>query len=121
MFYLRRFFRIYPPDLLALLFFARALPVSRLPLAFPRYSFADLFTHGTLTHNYFPRSIYKINGAFWSIAVEAQLYLIYPLLLTLVRRIGWNKSLLFTLLLEINLLGFLPFFKAVRMSGTYFS
>ena len=29
------------------------------------------------------------NGAFWSIAVEAQLYVVFPLLLLIMRRFGW--------------------------------
>ena len=104
-YFLRRFFRIYPPYLLALLFFAFILPVSRLAFQAPHVprDLVVFLTHLTLTHNFVPASIIRINGAFWSIAVEVQLYLIYPLLLVLVRRVGWNAFLILALVLGVLL------------------
>lgn len=99
-FFVRRFFRIYPPYLIALLFFAFIFPATRLTF----YSSQDtinFWTHLFLVQNFDPASVYGINGAFWSIAVEVQLYLIYPLLLWLVRGMGWNKCLLLILAIEL--------------------
>ena len=94
-FFVRRFFRIYPPYFIALCFFAFVFPMTMLKLNSP-INLAQFFSHVLLVHNLDPRSFYGINGAFWSIGVEVQLYAIYPLLLLLVRRIGWNKTLLFS-------------------------
>ena len=49
------------------------------------------------------RTYYEINVVFWSIAVEVQLYLIYPLLLGLVSKIGWRRALICLAALEIIL------------------
>jgi peptidoglycan/LPS O-acetylase OafA/YrhL len=99
-FFLRRFFRIYPPYLVALLFFALIFPFTRLGFK----SLDDLVnftTHLLLVHNFNLGSLYGINGAFWSIAVEVQLYLLYPLLLWLVRGGGWNKGLFVVFTIEL--------------------
>ena len=98
---IRRFFRIYPPYLLAVLLFALLIPWTRIPYA--RFGLAQLGSHLALIHNYDPRFIFGINGSFWSIAVEAQLYLLYPVLLALVARLGWNRSLSYLAALEIGL------------------
>jgi len=47
----------------------------------------------------------SINTNFWSIAVEVQLYLLYPLLLVLVSRWGWEKCLAWLAVLEFGLRG----------------
>jgi peptidoglycan/LPS O-acetylase OafA/YrhL len=47
----------------------------------------------------------SINPPFWSIAVEVQLYLVYPLLWLYARRFGWNVALVTTMLVEFTLRG----------------
>ena len=103
-FFVRRFFRIYPPYFLAVCFFAFCFPYTKLG-SFSPINIAQFVSHVLMIHNLDPRSFYGITGAFWSIGVEVQLYAIYPLLLLLVRRIGWNKTLLLTGMLEISLRG----------------
>ena len=103
-FFVRRFFRIYPPYFIALCFFAFVFPMTMLKLNSP-INLAQFFSHVLLVHNLDPRSFYGINGAFWSIGVEVQLYAIYPLLLLMVRRIGWNKALFITAAIELSLRG----------------
>lgn len=100
-FMIRRFLRIYPPYFLAVLLFALFVPWSRIDWGF--LGVAQLGSHLTLIHNYNDRSFFGINPAFWSIAVEAQLYLLYPVLLWLVARLGWGRSLVFIAALEICL------------------
>jgi peptidoglycan/LPS O-acetylase OafA/YrhL len=108
-FFVRRFFRIYPPYLIALLFFTFLFPATRLSF-YSSQDITNFWTHLFLVQNFDPASVYGINGAFWSIAVEVQLYLIYPLLLWLVRGLGWNKSL--SLILAIELVStLLPFIR----------
>src|SRR5262249_45093449 len=82
-FLVRRFGRIYPPYLAALLVFSVA------------YGFfwtaggrGQVLSHAFLVHNFSDRNFFSINGSFWSLAHEAQFYLLYPLLLGVRRAIG---------------------------------
>jgi peptidoglycan/LPS O-acetylase OafA/YrhL len=110
-FFLRRFFRIYPPYLAALLVFAFIFPGTRLNLSTALlhthsqlfYSMVSLGAHLTLLHNFSRTVAWNINGSFWSIAVEVQLYAIYPLLLLLARRTNWLTALWITGIIEIGL------------------
>jgi peptidoglycan/LPS O-acetylase OafA/YrhL len=53
--------------------------------------------------DYDDRFYYGVSPAFWSIAVEVQLYLLYPVLLWLVARMGWQRTLVYIAILEIGL------------------
>jgi peptidoglycan/LPS O-acetylase OafA/YrhL len=103
-FYVKRFFRIYPPYLLALIVFAVAFPTTRLSFS-SLTDWAQIGSHLLLLHNFDQRSFFGINPSFWSIAVEAQLYFIYPALLALVNSIGWRYTLIFLGSLEILMRG----------------
>jgi peptidoglycan/LPS O-acetylase OafA/YrhL len=56
-----------------------------------------------MIHNFWNDSQFGINPSFWSIAVEAQLYLIYPILLLLQRLFGWKTTLVIALFFEFTL------------------
>lgn len=101
-FYIRRIFRLYPPYLIALLIFAFAYPWHKVHFN-GLLSIADFWSHIFLIHNIDGRFLYGINPAFWSIAIEFQLYLIYPALLFIVRRTGWRNSLILLGLFEIGM------------------
>lgn len=92
-FFIRRFFRIYPPYLLAVCFFAFVFPSTRYGEATLGHA-AQVGSHLLLAHNFHTRLVCGINPSFWSIAVEVQLYLLYPLLLLGVKRWGWARTLL---------------------------
>ncbi len=96
-FYLRRLWRLYPAYgasvigtfILLLLVshgsnFVKAVP-----------SVADLFAHLTLTHGYLDRYFYGIVDVYWSLALEFQLYLAYPIFLYLFRKAGLSRSIAF--------------------------
>jgi peptidoglycan/LPS O-acetylase OafA/YrhL len=110
-FFLRRFFRIYPPYLVSLLFFAFIFPWSKLDFSRTLlhthshlfYSLVSLAAHLTLTHNFSDDFAWTINGPFWSIAVEVQLYLLYPLLLFVARRSSWKQVLWMTAAIELSM------------------
>jgi peptidoglycan/LPS O-acetylase OafA/YrhL len=93
----RRFWRIYPPYLAAL-FLAVALTGTNVSSGNGR---AQLWSHLLLIHNFSPAWIFALNGVFWSIAVEVQLYVLYPLLWKLRSRWGIAGALKFTLVLSI--------------------
>jgi peptidoglycan/LPS O-acetylase OafA/YrhL len=101
LFFWRRFFRIYPLYLVTLLFFAIVFPTTRLH-SLSLLSARELICHLFLIHN-LDDSIFAINSSYWSIAVEVQLYALYPLLMVLVTRFGWKYSLLGVAAIEITL------------------
>ena len=108
-FFLRRFFRIYPAYVAAVLFCA--LLITRV-LHFhpedPAFGMGrQIVYHLLLIQNLNDQAYYGINPAFWSIAVEVQLYLLYPLLLWLVSRVGWRRTLIGLAVLEGLLRGWL--------------
>jgi len=92
-FYVRRFFRIYPPYLLALLLSVVILAINPGLDFFSVDFWRQLLSHVFLVHNFDSATIYGFNAALWSLAVEAQLYLLYPILSWLAGRIGWGRAL----------------------------
>ena len=102
LFFWRRFFRIYPLYFVTLLFFAFALPTTRLH-SVSSWSANQLVSHLFLFHNFRDQSIYSINASYWSIAVEVQLYALYPLLIALATRFGWGRSLVAIAAIEVTL------------------
>ncbi|XHR29020.1 MAG: acyltransferase family protein [Chthoniobacteraceae bacterium] len=101
-FFLRRFFRIYPPYFAALCFFALLFPLVTLR-ADCLASFRQFWAHLLLVNNGSSELFYGINPSFWSVVVEVQLYVLYPLLLWLVGRFGWRTALWGCGFLEIAL------------------
>lgn len=95
-FFNKRFWRIYPPYLVALLVFSLSLGTG---------GWLSLLTHLTLTHNFADRTFTTINPSFWSLALEAQLYLMYPAFLLLRRRLGLGKATLLVGALAVVTLG----------------
>ena len=91
-FAVKRLFRIYPPYLLALIIFFTCWPWRTYSLTSPGW-LHQFWTHLLLVHNVQLNTTYGINGSFWSIAVEAQLYLIYPILVLMVEAFDWKRSL----------------------------
>jgi len=54
---------------------------------------AGIVSHLLLVHNLHESTIYQINGPLWSIAVECQIYLVFPLLVALRRSFGMPAML----------------------------
>jgi peptidoglycan/LPS O-acetylase OafA/YrhL len=107
-FYNRRFWRIYPPYLVVLLlaaagnyFFADSW--RNIWVSGAANGFYQLGTHVLLIHNFFPDTIYTISPAYWSIAIEAQLYLLYIVLFLLASRLSWGKVLALTAAIDVGL------------------
>ncbi|WP_309399381.1 acyltransferase family protein [Cerasicoccus maritimus] len=97
----RRFFRIYPPYVFALLIFLFAWPWGSLSMDEPKL--VQFLTHILAIHNFDSQTIYGINGSFWSIAIEIQLYALYPILLIFAKKPNWKRALWITGALEIAL------------------
>lgn len=60
----------------------------------------DLLSHVTFTHLFFPDYWASINGSLWTMSLEMQLYLLFPVLILAWRRFG-RKGLLWALALSV--------------------
>jgi peptidoglycan/LPS O-acetylase OafA/YrhL len=98
-YFLRRFWRIYPPYWIALLLFGLVIP---LVAGVARADTSDLLLHGAMLHTLNERSFFSINPAFWSLATEEQFYLAYPLVLFVLSRFGVKRVLLVALALSLG-------------------
>lgn len=100
-FYIRRALRILPAYwasllLLALLFDPQGLSPAHL---------YDLALHIALLHNWSARTFYSFNVPFWTMAIEAQFYLLLPLLAAgMARALRGGRRRLFAVLLGLVVL-----------------
>lgn len=112
-FFRRRFWRLYPPyalsvlgALLLLLIATGAWPVS----------LGSLLAQLALVHTFHASTFLGVNPPSWTLAVEAQLYLAYPVVFLLMRRHGPWRALATTLVVTMAyrvLITFLPLPDAV--------
>jgi len=91
-FWKRRLRRLYPPYVIALGLFL-LVAHSYGELNFTHFFFYDIVMHLLMLHNLDPQTCYTINGVFWTLAIEEQLYLAYFLLLFVRARWGWRVTL----------------------------
>jgi peptidoglycan/LPS O-acetylase OafA/YrhL len=92
-FWKRRVRRLYPPYFAALALYLCYLAY-KTPVHVTGAYLWDVLLHVFMLHNLDLHTTYTINGAFWTLAIEEQLYLAYFLLLFLRIRYGWTRTLL---------------------------
>ncbi len=109
-FWIRRWQRIAPayfasiPLVMSLIWLEHSLAARHLwpSQTFQSATFADLWTHLLFVHNLSPDHVSTINGSYWSLALEFQLYLLFPLLFEAARRWGIFKVIVAVLVLELS-------------------
>ena len=81
-FYRRRVARILPSYLFCLAVILIFCVLPDWPYAAAKDFWTDLLAHLTFTHSFFPASYLgtQLNGALWTLSIEAQFYLLFPLL-----------------------------------------
>lgn len=95
-FWLRRLVRIYPVLLaaLALTFVADSISLTMTPVS---HKILDIGPQAFLVNFFSLQGVagktYGSNGALWTLSLEVQFYLLYPLLFAVRRRIGFNAVL----------------------------
>ena len=93
----RRAWRILPPYYVAMLVYIVALEwiafEHHAPLSWALPGWKDIGAHILMLHNLMSSTLGTINAAFWSLALESQLYLIFPLLVVLAAKRGLRAIL----------------------------
>lgn len=101
-FWKRRIRRLYPPYLVALSLFVFLLWMEGVPISPVGNPGWDIGLHLLMLHNLDPTTSLTINGVFWTLAIEEQLYLAYFLLLVIRRRLSWFWTLALCLAVRIG-------------------
>lgn len=104
-FWKRRLRRLYPPYLIALAIYLVLTAVTA-GINVTHFFVYDVVMHLLMLHNLDPQTCYSINGVFWTLAIEEQLYLAYFLLLFLRMRWGWGRTLIICALARLGWFGF---------------
>lgn len=106
LFYKKRLIRIIPPYFFAMLvsivliwLFIGQKTGTHWDVSIP-FTYKDVIAHVLLIHDVFSSHGAKINHAFWSIAVECRIYVLFPLMVFLWRKIGWLYSVLITIVIS---------------------
>jgi len=111
-FFVKRFFRIYPLYLISILFFFFVWPWGSFSIS-SGDKIEEILSHISLYQNFSYKYIYGISPSFWSIAVEVQLYLIYPILYFLISKNGIVNALKVSFIAEFTITAFESYYDCV--------
>lgn len=117
-FWKRRWLRLYPAYLGAIVLFLW-WQYSQGELVFNSLFVGDMITHLLMIHNLEGRFVYSMNGVFWTLAIEEQLYLIYFLLLWMRKKFGWKLTLIISFVTRFLWIGGIFLLNQVLNSGNF--
>jgi peptidoglycan/LPS O-acetylase OafA/YrhL len=102
-FFIRRATRILPPYYLALAICAALAiaPATSHYVVGSRAGAGSVLAHGVFAQSLIQGQSGTINGSFWSVALEVQLYLMFPLLVLAWRRFGLDRVLVVTAVVSL--------------------
>jgi len=104
----RRFFRLYPAYFASLVFTSLTLCIFPAVLSLARHQplnlleradLPSLLTNAAFVQQLRPHAL-EFNGVYWTLLLEVQFYVCYPMLLRVCRRIGFTAPLFILLLAE---------------------
>jgi peptidoglycan/LPS O-acetylase OafA/YrhL len=113
-FYARRARRILPPYYATLIFSVLVsiyITSKQHGMPFEQYvpvTQENVIAHVLMVHNFRPDWMYKLNGVLWSIAIEWQLYIIFPILVALMFKVGRFLYVALTTAAAVALLMYVP-------------
>lgn len=102
----RRFLRIYPPYLVALLFSIGVNYITNNDRHLPA---VDFVTHLFLLQGFTVAYFNSINVVLWTISVEMAFYILYPIFYYLRREYSLNHALLFSLAVSLIFIAYFSF------------
>jgi peptidoglycan/LPS O-acetylase OafA/YrhL len=106
-FFTRRIWRLYPAYIVAVVVTAAflkiggSIPATHVADHFPIPGLWDIVSHLTMLHGFIESQFYSIASVFWSLSLEFQLYLAYPIFLFAFRKFGVGRSVLFFVALSL--------------------
>lgn len=106
-FFARRIWRLYPAYIVAVigtaivLWIAEGIPSLKIGDRMAIPTFADVIGHLTMAHGFIEDQFYSIVSVFWSLSLEFQLYLLYPLFLFLFRKMGTLRAVVLLTFISI--------------------
>ena len=107
-FYGRRLLRIYPAYIVVVLACTALAPWLR----YRYFNAGQVIAHILMVHNFLKATSFGLDGVLWSLAVEMQFYLLYPVLLKLAARWGgMSRCLVLGLVLNVLMQLYLGFVK----------
>ncbi len=103
-FWRRRWIRLYPAYLAAITLYL-VWNYYHGELHFDGLFAWNLISHLLMVHNFDWQTVFSIDGVFWTLAIEEQLYLLYFLLVYMRVKLGWKLTLSITFLCRFLWLG----------------
>ncbi|MEP7234254.1 MAG: acyltransferase [Ignavibacteriota bacterium] len=106
-FFTRRIWRLYPAYFVAVIVTAGVLKGAsffqglHIEGHFPIPGFWDVISHLSMLHGFFENQFYSIASVFWSLSLEFQLYIAYPVFLLAFRKFGTGRAVLLFILLSL--------------------
>lgn len=116
-YYRKRFLRIYPPYIFAILFSFTVLAIADEQV---KTGLKDFVLKLSFTHVYFENYFNSVNVVLWTIAIEAGFYIIYPIFFKIRQTAGLTNSLFIVFIISCISVGLLNYLNIDTLPGRWF-